>query len=228
MRYNGTILYAEDDILLGQMTSKSLTDSGYTVTWVTTMSKTLESLFIQKFDACLLDIMLPDGDGYELVKKIRASHFSLPVIFLTGRTLTDDIVKGFTSGANDYIKKPYQIDELNLRIQSLINYRLPTGIPSTISSIGKYAFNQQNMELRINGTVFRLSYQESEILKYLNSNRNEISFRKDMLTTIWGTEELYFSRSLDVYISKLRKYLSDDKSISIRNIRGLGYTLQIC
>lgn len=228
MRYNGTILYAEDDILLGQMTSKSLTDSGYTVTWVTTMSKTLESLFIQKFDACLLDIMLPDGDGYELVKKIRASHFSLPVIFLTGRTLTHDIVKGFTSGANDYIKKPYQIDELNLRIQSLINYRLPTGIPSTISSIGKYAFNQQNMELRINGTVFRLSYQESEILKYLNSNRNEISFRKDMLTTIWGTEELYFSRSLDVYISKLRKYLSDDKSISIRNIRGLGYTLQIC
>jgi DNA-binding response OmpR family regulator len=176
-------------------------------------------------DICVLDIMLPNKDGFTIADEIREIDEEVPIIFLTAKTQTEDVVKGFTLGGNDYIRKPFSMEELIVRIQNLLRNK-SEGTPKISGdkvNIGKYNF-QINRQVLNNGKEDRkLSYRESELLKLLYRNRDEIIDRKEILNLLWGNDSFFNSRNLDVYITKLRSYLKDDPSLEIITIKGIGY-----
>jgi DNA-binding response OmpR family regulator len=176
-------------------------------------------------DICVLDIMLPNKDGFTIADEIREIDEDVPIIFLTAKTQTEDVVKGFSLGGNDYIRKPFSMEELIVRIQNLLRNKseAPQKISSDKVTIGKYNF-QVNRQILNNGKEDRkLSYRESELLKLLYLNRDKIIDRKDILNLLWGNDSFFNSRNLDVYITKLRSYLKDDPSLEIITIKGIGY-----
>ena len=174
-------------------------------------------------DICILDIMLPNIDGYTLGREIRLQTPTLPIIFLTAKTQTEDVIKGFESGGNDYIRKPFSMEELIVRIQNLLKFShkpTPSNAPITI---GKFEFLPQKYELKCGEHSKKLSHRESELLKILNENRQYTVSRKDILMRIWGDDSFFNSRNLDVYITKLRDYLKDDPAVQIMTVKGVGY-----
>ncbi|MEI9943863.1 MAG: response regulator transcription factor [Chitinophagaceae bacterium] len=176
-------------------------------------------------DICVLDIMLPNKDGFTIADEIRELNEDVPIIFLTAKTQTEDVVKGFTMGGNDYVRKPFSMEELIVRIQNLLRSKseTETKVQGDTVEMGNYHF-QLNRQVLNNGKEDRkLSYRESELLKLLYENRDKVIDRKDILNLLWGNDSFFNSRNLDVYITKLRSYLKEDPKLEIITIKGIGY-----
>ena len=219
------ILYVEDETFLGKIVKESLESRGFEVVMESDGNKVL-TLFRQSNPAvCVLDVMLPNKDGFTIADEIRELDQSVPIIFLTAKTQTDDVVKGFTLGGNDYIRKPFSMEELIIRIQNVLRGNLdkPKKIAGDSVQIGKYNFQLNRQVLSGVGDERKLSFRESELLKLLYENRDKIIDRKDILTLLWGNDSFFNSRNLDVYITKLRSYLKEDPTLEIITIKGVGY-----
>lgn len=219
------VLYVEDETFLGKIVKESLESRGYEVLMESDGNKVL-TLFRQSGpDVCVLDVMLPNKDGFTIADEIRELNASVPIIFLTAKTQTEDVVKGFTLGGNDYIKKPFSMEELIVRIQNVLrgSTESPKKITSDSVQIGKYNFQLNRQVLSGGGDERKLSFREAELLKLLYENRDKIIDRKDILTLLWGNDSFFNSRNLDVYITKLRSYLREDAKLEIITIKGVGY-----
>lgn len=221
-----TILYVEDELSLGKITNDTLKKNGFNVIWAKDGKEALEIILKSKIDIAVIDIMMPKLDGFNLVIEIRKTNNLLPILFLTARVLTEDVIKGFEIGGNDYMKKPFSIEELIIRIKELVK-RNKISNPLNTYLIGKYTFNYVRMEITLQDQKISLTHRENEIIKRLYLKANEIVSRTEILIDLWGDDSYYNGRSLDVFITKIRKYFSEDQSIAIKNIRGVGYKLII-
>lgn len=219
------ILYVEDEPFLGKIVKESLESRSFEVNMVADGNLVLKAFEQFKPDICVLDVMLPNKDGYTLGNEIRQLKPTLPIVFLTAKTQTDDVLKGFQSGGNDYIRKPFSMEELIVRINNLLQMSNSSkGIaPSGSVQLGKYEFLPQKYELRLNENCRKLSYRETELLKIFTENRNFTVSRKEILMKIWGDDSFFNSRNLDVYITKLRDYLKEDEALELMTIKGVGY-----
>jgi len=218
------VLYVEDETFLGKIVKESLESRGFDVVMETDGARVLKLFKITNPDVCILDVMLPNKDGFEIADEIRNENEEVPIIFLTAKTQTEDVVKGFGMGANDYIRKPFSMEELIVRIQNVL--RIKSGETKPVGELvplGKYQFNI-NRQLLINGKdEKKLSFREAALLKMLYENREKIIDRKDILNALWGNDSFFNSRNLDVYITKLRGYIKEDPSLEILTIKGIGY-----
>jgi DNA-binding response OmpR family regulator len=219
------ILYAEDEIFLGKIVRETLESRDFEVIMVTSGGAVMAAFKSAKPDICVLDIMMPDRDGFEVAEDIRAIDDDVPIIFLTAKTQTEDLVRGFRTGGNDYIRKPFSMEELIVRIENTLRLRKEPVVvaPMALIPIGKYVFHVHRQILTGDGEEKRLSYRESELLKQLWLGRDHIISREDILQAIWGNDSFLNSRNLDVYITKLRNYLKADDRIEILTIKGVGY-----
>lgn len=219
------VFYVEDELFLGKIVKESLESRDFEVIMESDGAKALQVFKNSKPDICILDVMLPNKDGFQVADEIRELDENVPIIFLTAKTQTEDVVKGFSFGGNDYIRKPFSMEELIVRIQNLLRTR-PGDLsktPGGVATLGKFEF-QMNRQLLVNGKGERkLSYRESELLKVLYMNRESIIDRKEILNLLWGNDSFFNSRNLDVYITKLRSYLKEDPSLEIITIKGVGY-----
>jgi DNA-binding response OmpR family regulator len=218
------VLYVEDEPFLGRIVKESLESRDFFVTMLEDGKRALEEFNESKPDICVLDVMLPHRDGYSIARDIRQVSPSMPIIFVTAKTQTEDLLKGFESGGNDYIKKPFSMEELIVRMNNLLNLsKQKNQIQQDIIQIGKYEFNPIRYELKISDKIKKLSHREAMLLSMLSQNKNGTTNRKDILLKLWGDDSFFNSRNLDVYITKLRDYLKEDSSIEIITIKGLGY-----
>ncbi|MEP7236509.1 MAG: response regulator transcription factor [Ferruginibacter sp.] len=218
------ILYAEDELFLGKIVKESLESRGYNVVMEADGSKVTDLFKNTEPDICVLDIMLPNKDGFAIADEIRALNKQVPIIFLTAKTQTEDVVKGFNLGGNDYIRKPFSMEELIVRLQNLLKLKSNDGTGGDgVFSIGKYTFQNNRQILAINKEEKKLSFRESQLLEILCVNREKIIDRKDILNLLWGSDSFFNSRNLDVYVTKLRSYLKEDPTIEIITIKGIGY-----
>ena len=219
------ILYVEDELFLGKIVKESLESRNFEV-MMESDGAAATALF-QQFnpDICVLDIMLPNKDGFEIADEIRSINTAIPIIFLSAKIQTEDVVKGFSVGANDYIRKPFSMEELIVRIQHLLRNNLAATQQTSdgSASIGKYNFHLNRQVLSIDNQERKLSFRESELLKLLYENREKIIDRRDILNLLWGNDSFFNSRNLDVYITKMRSYLKGDPSLEIITIKGVGY-----
>ena len=222
------ILYVEDEPFLARIVKESLESRDFHVSMMTEGGNAVDVFSKEKFDICVLDVMLPKKDGYSIAKGIRQINNSVPIIFVTAKNQTEDVIKGFESGGNDYIRKPFSMEELIIRINNLLklsshrNQKSPENI-----AIGKYEFSPLRFELKLGASVRKLSHRESTLLQMLSESKNATLPRKDILLKLWGDDSFFNSRNLDVYIKKLRDYLKDDTSVEIITIKGIGYQFTI-
>ncbi len=223
------ILLAEDEPFLGKIIKESLETRDFEVTWVQNGFKAYSVFRAFHPDICIFDVMMPEKDGFTLTTDIRNINDVVPIIFLTARSLTEDLVKGFELGGNDYIKKPFSMEELIIRVNALLSRssKHKAAIPGEISKIGKYLFNTTSQELVLGNDTIKLSHRESSLLKLLVECKNQVLDRKMTLNHLWGEDNFFNARSMDVFITKLRKHLKKDEKIEILNIRGIGYKLVI-
>jgi DNA-binding response OmpR family regulator len=219
------ILYVEDEMFLGKIVKETLESRGFEVAMETDGAKVIACFEKEIPDICVLDIMLPNRNGYELAEDIRKLNNDVPIIFLTAKTQTDDVVKGFKTGGNDYIRKPFSMEELIVRIENLLRVKKEAGLNENGESlsIGNYQFHLHKQILSSTLDEKKLSYRESELLKLLYQHHNTIIDRKEILNHIWGNDSFFNSRNLDVYITKLRSYFKEDDAIEIITIKGVGY-----
>ncbi len=219
------VLYVEDEPFLGQIVKESLESRLFQVIMITDGNEALSAFQIHQPDICVLDVMLPGKDGYSIGQEIRKINPLIPIIYVTAKVQTDDLVKGFESGGNDYLRKPFSMEELIIRINNLLNItqQREKNNFKEILRIGAIEFNTQRFELKINGQIRKLSHREAELLNILYQNRNRTTLRKEILLKLWGDDSFFNSRNLDVYITKLREYLREDPSIEIITIKGVGY-----
>lgn len=219
------VFYAEDELFLGKIVKESLESRGFEVVMEADGGKATEVFKKLKPDICVLDIMLPNKDGFTIADEIRELNEDVPIIFLTAKTQTEDVVKGFSLGGNDYIRKPFSMEELIVRIQNAlrITRESPKKISGDTVTLGKFKFHLNRQVLSNEKEDRKLSYRESELLKLLYENRERIIDRKDIMNLLWGNDNFFNSRNLDVYITKLRGYLKEDESLEIITIKGIGY-----
>jgi DNA-binding response OmpR family regulator len=221
------ILYVEDEPFLGRIVKESLESRDFAVTMIVDGRDAMNTFLAGKPDICVLDVMLPFKDGFSIAKEIRQHHPSIPIIFVTAKNQVEDVVKGFESGGNDFIRKPFSMEELILRVNNLLQLTTSkTKSPENIS-LGKYEFVPLRYELRHASAVKKLSHRESTLLQMLYERRNGTILRKDILLKLWGDDSFFNSRNLDVYITKLRDYLKEDKTIEIITIKGVGYQFTV-
>jgi DNA-binding response OmpR family regulator len=223
------ILYVEDESFLGKIVKESLESRGYEIFMEEDGGRALALYHSCQPDICVLDIMLPNKDGFQIAEEIRAVNERVPILFLTAKSQTEDLVKGFKIGGNDYIRKPFSMEELIVRLENILKY---TGTASVnpdkdIISIGKYNFHVPRQVLSAGDDEYRLSFREAELLKVLYQNREKIIDRRDIMNLLWGNDNFFNSRNLDVYITKLRGYLKADPSVEILTIKGIGYRFLI-
>lgn len=217
------ILYVEDEPNLGTIVSETLEQKGFHVVLVKDGAKVLEEFKTYTPDICVLDVMLPHIDGFELGREIRKKYDQLPIIFLTAKTQTQDVVEGFSSGGTDYIRKPFSVDELVVRIHNQLHLKQQHNVVTDEISIGKFKFLPKKYELHTGKEIFKLSNREAEVLTIFTRHINQTIDRKHLLMEVWGDDSFFHSRNLDVYISKLREYFSSDKNIQIITLKGKGY-----
>lgn len=221
-----SIFYVEDEPFLAKIVKETLETNGYKVTLVSDGGAAEEIYSSDTFHVCILDIMLPNKSGYEIAKSIRKRDATIPILFLTAKDQTSDLLKGFEVGGNDYIRKPFSMEELMVRIQNLVKMveLQPTDMSSGEIYIGKqFSFYPSRLSLDHNGVSKTLSHRESQILQLMCSNINQVTERKDILIGVWGDDSFYNSRNLDVYITKLRGYFKADPKIKITTLKGVGY-----
>lgn len=226
-----TILLAEDEPVLGKLVKEALERKGYQVNWATDGQAAFEQFRVNVPDICILDIMMPTLNGFVLAGKIRNISETVPILFLTARSETSDVVKGFEVGGNDYLKKPFSLEELFLRVNELLKRSLQTNpllsqdLSKEKSNIGIYQFDPVGQTLKCDAETVTLSHKETMLLQALIMHKNDLMPRREALMKIWGDDSFFNARTMDVYITKLRKYLHHDESVSIVNIRGLGFKL---
>ena len=226
MEENLKILLCEDDENLGMLLREYLQAKGYEAVLCPDGEAGYREFQKTKFDICVLDVMMPKKDGYSLAQDIRQQNAELPIIFLTAKTLKEDILEGFKIGADDYITKPFSMEELVMRIEAILRrVKGKKTRENTIYHIGRFTFDTQKQLLSIGDKQTKLTTKENELLALLCAHANEILQRDYALKTIWIDDNYFNARSMDVYITKLRKHLKDDDQIEIINIHGRGYKL---
>jgi DNA-binding response OmpR family regulator len=223
------ILLAEDDLNLGRLLVDYLETEGFYVKLCTDGELALKEFGGSTFDLCLLDVMMPKLDGFSLAKEIRAKDKKTPFIFITAKSLKDDKLKGYDLGADDYITKPFDEEELLWKIKAIIrrSRENKNETKAEIIPLGKYTFDFNNQSLTIAGKTKRITEKESDILNYLCSHRNHVIKREELLKELWGENDYFFGRSLDVFITKIRKYLKEDPDLSIENVFGVGFIFNV-
>ena len=228
MKTNYHIFLVEDDLSFGSVMKSYLELNDYQVTWVDDGKYALSKFRAGKYHICILDVMLPNIDGFTIGSEIRSIDKDIPMIFLTAKNLKEDILKGYQLGADDYITKPFDSEVLLCKISAIIK-RQSTGPvrEEVIFSIGSYQFDSKLRQITRENQVQRLSPKEADLLKLLCQNRNELVPREMALRKIWGDDGYFTARSMDVFVTKLRKFLSDDPAVEIRNIHGSGFMLEI-
>jgi DNA-binding response OmpR family regulator len=218
------VLYVEDEPFLGRIVKESLESRNFSVIMVADGKDATKEFMAMSPDICILDVMLPSKDGFAIAREIRQINLGIPIIFVTAKIQTEDLLHGFDSGGNDYIRKPFSMEELIVRIQNLLKLsQNKNNFASQHVQLGKFEFSPQRYELKIGNEIRKLSYRESTLLEMLSENLNTPVLRKNILLKLWGDDSFFNSRNLDVYITKLRDYLKDDKSIEIVTIKGVGY-----
>ena len=227
MTNNIRILLAEDDNNLGLLLSSYLTAKNYETTLVINGRLALDAFNIKSFSLCILDIMMPEMDGLTLAKEIRKINSEIPIIFLTAKNQKEDVIEGFISGADDYITKPFSMEELLYRIEAILRRTTSPPVFKKTESyvIGNYTFYPVRQLLFYRDHPVKLTTKESELLELLCQHENEILERNFALRTIWIDDNYFNARSMDVYITRLRKYLKKDTSVKILNVHGRGYKL---
>jgi DNA-binding response OmpR family regulator len=222
-----TILLAEDEPALGQIIKESLETRNFKVLLCSNGEKAYETYKKEQPELLVLDVMMPKKDGFTLAKEIRMEDDSIPIIFLTAKSQTQDVVEGFTIGGNDYLKKPFSMEELIVRIHNLLQ-RTTLQKTSDVLKLGDFTFDfpKQTLQFKDEDKV-QLTHRESHLLFHLIKNKNEVLDRSFILNKLWGTDDFFSARSMDVFITKLRKKLKQDERIQIVNVRGFGYKL-IC
>ena len=222
------ILYAEDDATLAFLTKDNLEQNNYEVHQVADGISCLESFKAQTFDICILDIMMPKLDGFEVATAIRKIDSEIPIIFLSAKTLKEDRIKGLKLGADDYLVKPFSIEELILKIEIFLK-RSQKIIKTEIENyqVGKFTFEPKSYKLNSQSETISLTERESELLKYFLENKNVVLKREQILKQLWGDDDYFMGRSLDVFISRLRKILNQEKNITIENLHGIGFKFVI-
>lgn len=227
MNYQGErILLVEDDQTLNFIIKDNLEQSGYLVVSADNGESALTIFKSEKFSLCLLDVMLPKKDGFTLAKEIREINDQVPIIFLTARSMTEDKITGLTIGGDDYITKPFSMEELLLKIGIFLKRSLNVngnGNDQNYYKVGRFHFYFDSLILDFNGDRKTLTYKEAELLRYFCDNPNKVLSRSEILIQVWGSDDYYLGRSLDVFISRLRKYLSSDENIKILNLHGIGF-----
>ncbi len=223
------ILLVEDDPNLGFVVKDNLITKGYEVTLCSDGETGEKEFSSNSFQLCILDVMLPKKDGFSLARSIRTKNNDVPILFLTAKTMTDDKLEGFGTGADDYVTKPFSLEELFCRVEVFLKRsRQPkeAEVLGTLS-IGKYNFDSSNFKLKNHTSEKTLTSREAEILKQLYLHRDRVIKREEILMAVWGNDDYFLGRSLDVFISKLRKYLKDDPSVQIINYHGVGFKLEV-
>lgn len=221
-----SILLAEDDENLGTLLKEYLTARNYQTVWVTNGEKAFREFDRNHYDICILDVMMPVKDGFTLATEMRMRDKDIPIIFLTAKSMKDDVLEGFARGGDDYITKPFSMEELIFRIEAILRRTRGANDDSTGHyEIGKYRFDTRKQALVLGNEVRNLTTKENELLRLLCNNTNRILERNFALKAIWTDDNYFNARSMDVYITRLRKYLSDDPSVQILNVHGKGYKL---
>jgi DNA-binding response OmpR family regulator len=218
------VLLAEDDRDFGNILSQYITISGFSVGLARDGKEAWELFSRDKPDICVLDVMMPEMDGFTLGEKIKAAQPDMPVIFLTAKSLKEDIVRGLKIGADDYITKPFDPEVLILRINNILK-RAYSSVNDEYR-ISSTTLKYNTLELICGKTKEKLTLKEAQLLKYFITNKNKILAREDILNEIWGEDDYFLGRSMDVFISRLRKYVLEDKNIDIRTVRGTGFILE--
>ncbi|MBM3165307.1 MAG: response regulator transcription factor [Bacteroidetes bacterium] len=224
-----SLLLAEDDINLGFVIADQLRDEGYRVSLATDGADALKRFSEEAYHLCIFDVMMPKKDGFALAKDIRKVNKDIPILFLTAKAMTEDKIEGFNAGGDDYLTKPFAAEELSLRIRALLK-RVNLQIDQTeekILNIGAFLLDTENLKLSINGLENGLTKKEVQILKLLFKFHNQVLPREVILNTVWGQDDYFVGRSLDVFITKLRKYLKADSRINIKNIHGIGFKMEV-
>lgn len=218
------VLIVEDDLDLGNLLKQYLEVKNFSVHRVFDGIEARDVLKGNSYEIVLIDVMMPREDGFELAKKIKNQYPNLPFLFVTARKMQEDILAGLKLGADDYITKPFDADELILRIQNILKRNKSVAPPkSEILQIGEYTFDPKNLTLISENSTKTLTLKEAQLLEYLAQNNNQLLRREDVLNHLWKEADFFSGRSLDVFISRLRKYLSEDSSIVIESVRGLGF-----
>lgn len=221
------ILYAEDDETLAFLTKDNL-ENHYDVTHCTDGELCLEAFKKEEFDLCIFDIMMPKMDGFDLAEKVRQLNSDVPIIFLSAKTLKEDRIKGLRLGADDYLVKPFSIEELLLKIEIFLK-RSQKSVATEKSqyTVGKYQFDHKNYLVFTDSEKKSLTQREAELLKLFLDNKNIVMKREEILKSLWGNDDYFMGRSLDVFISRLRKILANEKGISIENLHGIGFKFNV-
>ncbi len=231
MAEKAKILLVEDDFNLGLVIQDFLSIEGYQVHLCRDGKEGLQKFNKNTYDLCLLDVMLPEKDGFSMAEDIRKVNREVPIIFLTAKSLAEDKVKGFKAGGDDYITKPFDNQEFLMRIEAVLRRSMGTSIAEEedkgIYELGKFTFDSVNLRLKIGDEDKKLTKREAAILKLLAENKNKVIERSLVLNLIWGDDNYFNGRSLDVFITKLRKYLSADENIQIANLHGVGFKFEV-
>ncbi len=221
------LLYVEDDESLSFVTRDNLELQGYQITYCPDGKKAMEVLKDQSFDLCILDVMLPEIDGFTIAKEIRKTNTEVPIIFLTARSLKEDRIHGLRLGADDYLTKPFSIEELILKIEVFLRRsKISSNSELGTTTVGQFEFNYKNLVLNHQDQSKSLTQKEADLLYLFVQNKNEVIKRSTILEKLWGEDDYFMGRSLDVFISRLRKYLKADESLKIENIHGVGFRLK--
>ncbi len=224
------ILLVEDDINLRFVTKDNLENKGYTIECYADGQSALAAFGKKSFDLCILDVMLPKMDGFTLAQKIRGKDEDIPILFLTAKSMKEDKIKGLSIGGDDYITKPFSMEELALKIEIFLKRSKisnPQKETASVYTIGQYQFDHSKLLLTSANSSKQLTQKEADLLQYFCVNPDRILKREEILTKIWGDDDYFLGRSLDVFIFRLRKYLKHDKSINIQNIHGVGFKMSI-
>ena len=222
------ILLAEDDPNLGTLLKEYLNAKGHETTLCTNGQLAYEAFCKGQFDFLILDVMMPVKDGFTLAREIRKADKEIPILFLTAKSMKEDTLEGFNAGADDYMTKPFSMEELLARMNAILRRTKTDGeSEKTEYNIGNYKYNLLKQELEINGQVQKLTTKENELLKLLAKNIDGVVERNFALTSVWGDDSYFNGRSMDVYITKLRKYLSADNNLEILNVHGKGFKLLV-
>ncbi len=224
------VLLVEDDIDFGNILKQYLEITGYYVTWFKDGEEALNNIKSNIYNICVLDVMMPKMDGFTLAENITKLFPELPFVFLTARKLKEDKLKGLKLGADDYIVKPFEADELVLRLHNILKRTNTRVVKKDIESkilIGSYTFDTQRLELTFNDSLQKLTEKETELILFLFNHKNQLLKREEILNAVWKNDDFFSGRSMDVFISRLRKYFKEDPNISIESSRGIGLEFKI-
>ena len=225
MKYK--LLLAEDDLNLAFVVKDTLVNKDYHVSHIPDGNQVVKTMNADKFDLLLLDVMLPGTDGFSISKQLRQQGNETPILFLTARGLAEDRIKGFEAGGDDYLTKPFSIDELSLRIKAILKRTAKQEEAPVTFTIGNYFFDNNTFALQHKNKTTVVTKREADLITYLHLNRNKTVPREDILVQLWGENDYFKGRSMDVFIARLRKYFNLDASVNIVNIHGVGFRLEV-